>query len=157
MLKIVAAALKANPLMNCSLDPEKDEIIYKNYAHIGVAIDTERGLVVPVIRDVDKKSIIDLSVELTNLGARARQNELSLDDSQGGTFTITNLGGGLVPSFSLLLSITLRWRYLELEEVDKCQRSRLMVLGLPVLRFPYHLDMITELLMALMVLDSCNG
>ena len=104
MLKIVAAALKANPLMNCSLDPEKDEIIYKNYAHIGVAIDTERGLVVPVIRDVDKKSIIDLSVELTNLGARARKNELSLDDSQGGTFTITNLGGFGTEFFSPVIN-----------------------------------------------------
>jgi pyruvate dehydrogenase E2 component (dihydrolipoamide acetyltransferase) len=93
MLKIVAAALKANPLLNCSVDLESEEIIYKNYVHIGVAIDTDRGLVVPVIRDADKKSIIDLSVELTGLSARARKNELSLDDSQGGTFTITNLGG----------------------------------------------------------------
>ncbi|MEE2875645.1 MAG: dihydrolipoamide acetyltransferase family protein [Chloroflexota bacterium] len=93
MLKIVAAALKANPLINSSVDLENEEIIYKNYVNIGVAIDTDRGLVVPVIRNVDKKNIIDLSVELTDLSARARKNDLSLDDSQGGTFTITNLGG----------------------------------------------------------------
>jgi pyruvate dehydrogenase E2 component (dihydrolipoamide acetyltransferase) len=104
ILKIVAAALKANSLINSSVDLQSEEIIYKNYVHIGVAIDTDRGLVVPVIRDVDKKSIIDLSVELTNLSARARNNDLSLDDSQGGTFTITNLGGFGTEFFSPVIN-----------------------------------------------------
>lgn len=93
LLKFVAAALKAFPQVNASVDMEAHEIIYKKYYHIGVAVDTPRGLLVPVIRDVDKKNIIELSVELKELSERARNRKTSLDELQGGTFSITNLGG----------------------------------------------------------------
>jgi pyruvate dehydrogenase E2 component (dihydrolipoamide acetyltransferase) len=92
-LKIVASALKVFPQFNASIDMESREIVLKKYLHIGVAVDTERGLLVPVIRDVDQKNIIDLSVELTQAAERARDRKLGLDDMQGGSFTITNLGG----------------------------------------------------------------
>jgi pyruvate dehydrogenase E2 component (dihydrolipoyllysine-residue acetyltransferase) len=92
-LKVAAAALKVFPQFNSSLDTEAEEIIYKKYCHIGVAVDTERGLLVPVIRDVDKKDLLELSVELTQLAEKARQKKLTLEEMQGGTFTITNLGG----------------------------------------------------------------
>jgi pyruvate dehydrogenase E2 component (dihydrolipoamide acetyltransferase) len=92
-LKVAAAALRAFPQINASLDTEAEEIVYKKYCHIGVAVDTERGLLVPVIRDVDKKDLVELSVELTQLAEKARQKKLTLEEMQGGTFTITNLGG----------------------------------------------------------------
>jgi pyruvate dehydrogenase E2 component (dihydrolipoamide acetyltransferase) len=92
-LKVAAAALKVFPQFNASLDTEAEEIIYKKYWNIGVAVDTERGLLVPVIREVDKKDLLELSVELTRLAEKARQKKLTLEEMQGGTFTITNLGG----------------------------------------------------------------
>ena len=92
-LKIVAAALHQFPKFAASIDLQKEEIIYKKYIHIGVAVDTERGLVVPVIRDVDKKNIIDLSVELAQVAQKAKDRKLRPDDLEGGVFTITNLGG----------------------------------------------------------------
>ena len=93
MLKIVASALKANPKFNASLDTATNELVLKRYCNVGVAMDTDRGLVVPVLRNVDEKNIVELSVELTELSQRARDNELSIDDMRGGTFTLTNLGG----------------------------------------------------------------
>ncbi len=93
LLKIVAAALKVFPQFNASIDMARGEIIYKKYYHIGVAVDTDRGLLVPVIRDADRKNIIELSVELTALAEKARNRKLTLDDMQGGNFTISNLGG----------------------------------------------------------------
>ncbi|MCY3772301.1 MAG: 2-oxo acid dehydrogenase subunit E2 [Gemmatimonadetes bacterium] len=92
-LKIVAAALKRFPLFNASVDMARHEIIHKKYYHVGVAVDTDRGLVVPVIRDVDRKNMIELSIELSEVAAKARDRKLSPDDMQGGTFTISNLGG----------------------------------------------------------------
>ncbi len=92
LLKILAGALNANPRMNASLDTETNEVVYKHYINIGVAVDTDRGLVVPVIRDVDEKNIIELSIELNQVAERARTNKLTLDDSRGGSFTLTNLG-----------------------------------------------------------------
>lgn len=92
-LKIVAAALKRFPLFNASVDMVGQEIIHKKYYHVGVAVDTDRGLVVPVIRDVDRKNMVELSVELSEVAARARDRKLSPDDMQGNTFTISNLGG----------------------------------------------------------------
>ncbi len=92
-LKIVAAALKRFPLFNASVDMAGHEIIHKKYYHVGVAVDTDRGLVVPVIRDVDRKNMVELSVELSEVAARARDRKLSPDDMQGSTFTISNLGG----------------------------------------------------------------
>jgi pyruvate dehydrogenase E2 component (dihydrolipoamide acetyltransferase) len=92
-LKVCAAALKVFPQFNATIDMEKEEIIYKQYISIGVAADTDRGLLVPVIRDVDKKNIVELAVELSQLSQKAREKKITLADMEGGTFTITNLGG----------------------------------------------------------------
>jgi pyruvate dehydrogenase E2 component (dihydrolipoamide acetyltransferase) len=92
-LKVCAAALKVFPQFNATIDMEKEEIIYKQYVNIGVAADTDRGLLVPVIRDVDKKNIVELAVELSQLSQKARDKKITLADMEGGTFTITNLGG----------------------------------------------------------------
>jgi pyruvate dehydrogenase E2 component (dihydrolipoamide acetyltransferase) len=92
-LKVCAAALKVFPQFNATIDMEKQEIIYKQYIHVGVAMDTDRGLLVPVIRDVDKKNIVELAVELSQLSQKARDKKITLADMEGGTFTITNLGG----------------------------------------------------------------
>jgi pyruvate dehydrogenase E2 component (dihydrolipoamide acetyltransferase) len=92
-VKIVAGALKRFPQFNASIDAEKNEIVYKKSVHIGVAADTERGLLVPVIRDADRKGILELSAELTRLSEKARAGKLSLDEMQGGGISISNLGG----------------------------------------------------------------
>ena len=92
-LKVCAAALKVFPQFNASIDIEKEEIVYKQYINIGVAADTDRGLLVPVIRGVDKKNIVELAVELSQLSKKAREKKLAPADMEGGTFTITNLGG----------------------------------------------------------------
>jgi len=92
-LKVCAAALKVFPQFNATIDMEKEEIIYKQYISIGVAADTDRGLLVPVIREVDKKNIVELAVELSQLSQKARDKKITLADMEGGTFTITNLGG----------------------------------------------------------------
>ena len=91
-LKAAATALKAHPRINASLDAAAGEIVLKKHYHIGVAVNTEEGLVVPVIRDVDKKSIKALAVELHELVQRAQARKISLEEFQGGTFTITNAG-----------------------------------------------------------------
>jgi len=93
LLKISAAALKTFPQFNSSIDMEKKYIIYKNYFNIGVAVDTEFGLIVPVIKNVDQKNLTELSVELATISEKARNKKISLEELQGGCFTITNLGG----------------------------------------------------------------
>jgi len=92
-LKVCASALKVFPQFNASIDMEKEEIVYKQYINVGVATDTDRGLLVPVIRDVDKKNIVELASELSQLSKKAREKKLSPEEMGGGTFTITNLGG----------------------------------------------------------------
>ena len=92
-MKVAAAALSRFPAFNASIDVGSEEVIYKKYINIGVAVDTERGLLVPVVRDVDRKNIRQLSVELTEISARARTAKLGIEEMQGGTFTISNLGG----------------------------------------------------------------
>jgi pyruvate dehydrogenase E2 component (dihydrolipoamide acetyltransferase) len=92
LMKTMAAALKKFPQLNSSVDLAADEIIYKQYVHIGVAVDTDRGLLVPVIRDVDQKDIFQIADELAQAAERARNRKLSLDDMQGGSITISNLG-----------------------------------------------------------------
>jgi len=92
-LKVVAAALKVFPQFNASVDAAAEEIIYKKYCNIGVAVDTDRGLLVPVIRNADKKNILELAVELTELSEMARNRKITIEEMQGGSFTITNLGG----------------------------------------------------------------
>ncbi len=92
-LKVCASALKVFPQFNASIDMAKEEIIYKQYINIGVAVDTDRGLLVPVIHDVDKKNIVELAAEMTQLSKKARERKLTPEEMEGGTFTITNLGG----------------------------------------------------------------
>jgi len=92
-LKAAALALKEFPQLNCSYDAASQEIIYKDYIHVGVAVDTPAGLIVPVIRDVDKKSLLALSRELADLAERTRSRKTTPDDLRGGSFTISNLGG----------------------------------------------------------------
>ncbi|MBY0357017.1 MAG: 2-oxo acid dehydrogenase subunit E2 [Candidatus Obscuribacterales bacterium] len=100
-LKAIVSALKKYPQFNTSLDEQTSEIIYKQYYNIGIAVATERGLIVPVIKNVDQKSIIDLSVELADLAQKTRDGKIELDRLQGGTFTITNIGAiggtGMMP------------------------------------------------------------
>jgi pyruvate dehydrogenase E2 component (dihydrolipoamide acetyltransferase) len=92
LLKIVVAALQKYPRANASLDEKTNEIVYKDYFHIGVAVDTEGGLIVPVLRDVDKKNLLELSKDLHELTEKSRQRKVSLEELQGGTFTISNQG-----------------------------------------------------------------
>ncbi len=92
VMKAAAAALKKFPSFNSSLDVESGEIILKHYRNIGFAMDTDRGLLVPVIRDVDCKSIFDLAIEFRQIGERTRQGKATREDLSGGTFTITNVG-----------------------------------------------------------------
>ncbi len=97
LLRVVSNALKKYPRANASVDESTGEIIYKDYFHIGVAVDTEGGLIVPILRDADKKSLFDLSQELHRLTEKTRQRKVSLEELQGGTFTISNqgsIGGG---------------------------------------------------------------
>jgi pyruvate dehydrogenase E2 component (dihydrolipoamide acetyltransferase) len=93
LLKALAHTLKAFPKFNASIDPERQEVIYKDYVHIGVAVDTPHGLLVPVIRDVDKKGILALARELQEVSERARARKLSPEEMQGATFSLSNLGG----------------------------------------------------------------
>jgi pyruvate dehydrogenase E2 component (dihydrolipoamide acetyltransferase) len=92
VMKATTAALKRFPALNASLDDEQQELILKRYYHLGIAVDTERGLIVPVIRDVDRKSLLDLTAELGEKIQRARAGKINLDELRGGTFTLTNAG-----------------------------------------------------------------
>jgi pyruvate dehydrogenase E2 component (dihydrolipoamide acetyltransferase) len=92
-LKAVALTLAEFRQCNCSLDAAAGQLILKNYYHIGVAVDTEHGLLVPVLRDVDKKGVRRLAQELADVADRARHKKLTAEEMRGGTFTITNLGG----------------------------------------------------------------
>jgi pyruvate dehydrogenase E2 component (dihydrolipoamide acetyltransferase) len=92
-LKIVAAALRQHPVFNTSLDEASDEVIFKEYVHIGLAVDTEQGLIVPVLRDVDKKDLLTLSKEMNEIAVKTRERKISLEEMQGGSFTISNQGG----------------------------------------------------------------
>jgi pyruvate dehydrogenase E2 component (dihydrolipoyllysine-residue acetyltransferase) len=92
VVKAVTAGLKAAQTFNVSLDPFKQEIVQKNYYNIGIAVDTGKGLVVPVIRGTDRKSIMQISADIEDLATRARSGKLNVDDMRGGTFTITNVG-----------------------------------------------------------------
>jgi pyruvate dehydrogenase E2 component (dihydrolipoamide acetyltransferase) len=92
VLKAVAATLKQHPIFNSSLDEAADEIIIKEYIHLGIAVDTDQGLMVPVIRDVDKKPMLELARELETLATKARERKITLEEMKGGTFTISNQG-----------------------------------------------------------------
>jgi pyruvate dehydrogenase E2 component (dihydrolipoamide acetyltransferase) len=92
LVKVLAAAVRKFPQANSSVDLQADEIIYKQYVHVGVAVDTDRGLLVPVIRDVDQKNIFQLADEIAQAAEKARTRKLSLEDMQGGSITVSNLG-----------------------------------------------------------------
>ncbi len=92
VIKAVASSLKRHPVLNASVDMESNTIIYKEYVNIGVAVDTERGLVVPVLRDADRKSISQIASELEELAGTVREGKFDLDLIKGGTFTVSNLG-----------------------------------------------------------------
>jgi len=93
LIKAVVAALKRFPNVNASLDPNGEALILKKYFHVGVAVDTPDGLVVPVIRDCDQKGLVDLAKELATISAKARDKKLGPADMQGGCFSISSLGG----------------------------------------------------------------
>lgn len=93
IMKAVAAGLKKYPRFNSSLEPSGENLVMKNYFHIGIAVDTPDGLVVPVVRDVDKKSIVDISIELREISMKARDKKLKPSDMQGGCMSISSLGG----------------------------------------------------------------
>ncbi len=118
VLKAVALALAKHPTVNASIDDEKEEIVYKQYVNVGVAVDTPRGLVVPVMRNVDRLSISAIAKELAGMAKRARNAEFGLEEIRGGTFTISNLGavGGTYstpvinhPEVAILLLGRSRW------------------------------------------------
>ncbi len=92
-VKVIASALKVFPQFASSIDMAREELVYKKYVHIGVAVDTDRGLIVPVIRDADQKNILQTSVELARLAEKARNRKVTFEDMEGGVFTISNLGG----------------------------------------------------------------
>lgn len=134
IIKAVANALKLHPAINCSIDVDAEQITHKNYVNIGIAVDTERGLVVPVIRDADKLSIPAIAKQLMSIAEKARDGKLSLDEMRGGTFTISNLGavGGTYstpiinpPEVAILL--TGRSRQLPIVMEDDLIKPRLMM------------------------------
>lgn len=118
LMKAVALALQHHPLLNASLDTEREEIIYKEYIHLGIAVDTPRGLVVPVVRHADRLSLAELAQALAGVAERARAAKFTLEELRGGTFTISNLGavGGTYstpiinhPEVAILLAGRSRW------------------------------------------------
>ena len=92
VMKAVVAVLKKYPNFNSSLDEGPRELILKNYFHLGVAVDTESGLIVPIVRDVDKKNLLEISKELESIAEKTRQRKIGIEELRGGSFTISNLG-----------------------------------------------------------------
>jgi pyruvate dehydrogenase E2 component (dihydrolipoamide acetyltransferase) len=92
-LKVLAPVLAKHPIFNASVDEAAGEIVIKNYFHAGIAVDTEQGLIVPVIRNVESKSLLEIAAELHALAERTRQRKVGLEEMQGGSFTISNQGG----------------------------------------------------------------
>jgi pyruvate dehydrogenase E2 component (dihydrolipoamide acetyltransferase) len=139
LLKALALTLKAFPKFNASIDPEKQEVIYKDYVHIGVAVDTPHGLLVPVIRDVDKKGILALAQELQEVSERARARKLSPEEMQGGTFSLSNLGGIGGTGFTPIVN----WPEVAILGVSRSQMKPVWDPGqeafLPRLYMPYSL------------------
>jgi pyruvate dehydrogenase E2 component (dihydrolipoamide acetyltransferase) len=91
--KVIASALKVFPQFNASVDAAGEAIVYKKYIHVGIAVDTENGLLVPVIRNADQKNLIQLSIEINQLAEKAKARKLTLDEMSGGSMSISNLGG----------------------------------------------------------------
>jgi len=105
VIRAVQKALELFPNFNASYDDDNNSLIQKKYINMGIAVDTENGLIVPVIKDVDKKSILELSQELALIAQKAKDRSLSVEELQGGTFTISNLGGLGVGSFTPIINV----------------------------------------------------
>jgi len=134
LIKAIATALKHHPALNAVIDTENEQIIYKDYVNIGIAIDTDRGLVVPILRNADRMSIPDIAYALSDMSSRVRNNDFAVSDLRGGTFTISNLGaiGGTystpivnVPEVAILL--VGRSRKLPMVMDDDSIKPRLMM------------------------------
>ena len=134
LIKAVATALKHHPALNATIDMENEQIIYKDYVHIGIAVDGEKGLVVPTLKNADKMSIPDIAYALSDLSSRVRNNNYAVSDLRGGTFTISNLGaiGGTystpivnVPEVAILL--VGRSRKMPIVMADDSIKPRLMM------------------------------
>ncbi len=134
LIKAVATALKHHPALNATIDMEKEQIIYKDYVNIGIAVDGEKGLVVPTLKNADKMSIPDIAYALSDLSSRVRNNNYAVSDLRGGTFTISNLGaiGGTystpvvnVPEVAILL--VGRSRKMPIVMADDSVKPRLMM------------------------------
>ena len=141
-LKATVAALRKFPRFNASLDEQTREIVLKKYYHIGVAVDTKDGLLVPVVRDVDRKSITELSIELNEIGQRTRDRKMTMEELQGGTFTITNIGplGGTAfapiinyPEVAILGLARARWQPEIIGDVESGEYTVEPRLMLPVM------------------------
>lgn len=137
VMKACAQALRLHPMVNASVDTENEEILYKQYVNIGVAVDTDRGLIVPVVRDVNRMSIPAIAKALTDVTEKARQSKFTLDDLKGGTFTVSNLGaiGGvystpLINSPEVAVLLVGRSRKLPIVTDDKIEVRLMMPLSL---------------------------
>lgn len=133
LVKVCAVALKQFPDLNSSFDPSTNSIIRKHYVHVGVAVDTEHGLLVPVIRNADQKSITEISIELDELAERARHRKLKLDEMEGATFTLSNLGGIGGTGFSPIVNwpevaiLGVSRGRIEATWIDDCFKPRLIL------------------------------
>lgn len=136
-IKAVVAALKQYPHFNSSIDTNTEEIVLKQYYHVGVAVDTEFGLVVPVIRDVNHKSILEIAAELDSLASKARERKLSPSDFQGGTFTITNLGGIGGTMFSPIVN----WPEVAILGMSRAKQQLVVMDGEPKVRLMLPLSL----------------
>lgn len=134
LIKAIATALKHHPALNASIDQENEQIIYKDYVNIGIAVDSDRGLVVPTLKSADRMSIPDIAYALADLSSRVRNNDFAVSDLRGGTFTISNLGaiGGTystpivnVPEVAILL--VGRSRKMPIVMDDDSIKARLMM------------------------------
>ena len=117
LVKACASALKAFPDFNASLNDDGTMLVRKQYINIGVAVDTPRGLLVPVIKDVDKKGLLDVAMEIQDLAARAKERKLSPQDMQGGCFSVSSLGGVGGTSFTPIVN----WPEVAILGVSKSQ------------------------------------
>lgn len=139
IIKVVVSALKRFPYFNASLDPSGDYLILKKYFHIGVAVDTPEGLMVPIIRDADRKGLFELAKELGAISKRAHTNSLSLNDIQGGCFSISSLGGigGTaftpiinVPEVAILGISQMQWKSVCFKSSGNCKIRLMLPLSL---------------------------
>lgn len=136
-MKAVVIALKSFPRFNASFDAATGEVVLKKYFHIGVAVDTEQGLVVPVVRNADTKSVVQLAGELADLAKKARDRKLAPGDMQGGSFTITNLGGIGGTYFTPIVN----WPEVAILGMSRTSQQQVVVDGVPQVRLMLPLSL----------------